>query len=51
MTTLVRSGPSYWISSYRTMVRFEMINLRTFLAFALIIQVLTGAGMAYLYCF
>lgn len=51
MTTLVRSGPSYWISSYRTMVRFEMINLRTFLAFALIIQVLTGAGMAYLYGF
>ena len=51
MTTLVRSGPSYWISSYRTMVRFEMINLRTFLAFAMIIQVLTGAGMAYLYGF
>ena len=33
------------------MVRFELTNLRTFLAMALIIQVLTGAGMAYLYGF
>jgi ABC-2 type transport system permease protein len=33
------------------MVRFELINLRTFLAVALLIQVMTGAGMAYLYGF
>lgn len=47
----VRSGISYWLDGYRSMVRFEMINLRVFLAFALIIQILTGAGMAFLYGF
>ena len=50
-TPVVRSGISYWVDSYRTMVRFELINLRTFLAVALVIQVMTGAGMAYLYGF
>ncbi|MDH5373818.1 MAG: ABC transporter permease [Acidimicrobiia bacterium] len=48
---VIRSGSSYWVGSYATMVRFELINLRTFLAFALIIQILTGAGMAYMYGF
>lgn len=47
----VRGGASYWIGSYRNMVRFELINLRMFLAIALVIQILTGAGMAYLYGF
>lgn len=50
-TPVVRSGISYWVDSYTTMVRFELINLRTFLAVALVIQVMTGAGMAYLYGF
>lgn len=50
-TPVIRSGFSYWVESYTTMVRFELINLRTFLAIALLIQVLTGAGMAYLYGF
>ncbi|NNC39461.1 MAG: ABC transporter permease [Acidimicrobiia bacterium] len=48
---VIRSGFSYWVDSYATMVRFELINLRTFLAVALLIQVMTGAGMAYLYGF
>lgn len=47
----VRGGVSYWLASYRSMVRFELINLRLFLASALILQILTGAGMAYLYGF
>ncbi len=47
----IRSGAGYWWGSYRTMLRFEVLNLRSFLAFALIIQILTGAGMAYLYGF
>ena len=48
---VVRSGPSYWVSSYFSMLRFELMNLRAFLAIALVIQILTGAGMAYLYGF
>ena len=48
---VVRAGSSYWIGSYVNMVRFELINLRTFLAIALITQILTGAGMAYMYGF
>ncbi len=48
---VVRSGSSYWLGSYRSMLRFELINMRTFLAFALVIQILTGAGMAFLYGF
>lgn len=51
VSPLVRSGPSYWVGSYVSMLRFELINLRTFLAVALVIQILTGAGMAYLYGF
>ncbi len=47
----IRSGAGYWWGSYRTMLRFEVLNLRTFLAFALVIQIMTGAGMAYLYGF
>ncbi|MEA2002262.1 MAG: ABC transporter permease [Actinomycetota bacterium] len=47
----VRSGWSYWFDSYLAMVRFELINLRIFLASAMLVQVLTGAGMAYMYGF
>ena len=50
-THLPRSGVSYWLAGYRNMLRFEMVNLRTFLALALIIQILMGAGMAYMYGF
>lgn len=48
---LIRRGASYWLAGYRNMLRFELINLRSFLTYALVIQVLTGAGMAYLYSF
>lgn len=48
---VVRTGPSYWVNSYLAMVRFELINLRTFLALAFVIQIMTGAGMAFLYGF
>lgn len=49
--TEVRGGVSYWLAGYRSMLRFELLNLRTFLAYALLIQTLTGAGMGYLYGF
>lgn len=48
---LVRHGVSYWLESYRSMLRFEAINLKAFLAYSLVIQTMTGAGMAYLYGF
>lgn len=50
-TTEIRSGWRYWLDGYTSMVRFEIINLRTFLIFALVIQVMTGAGMGVLYGF
>jgi ABC-2 type transport system permease protein len=45
----VRSGLGYWVSTYRSMLHFETINLRAFLILALIIQVLMGAGMSLMY--
>jgi ABC-2 type transport system permease protein len=50
-TAVVRSGPSYWLSGYRAMLRYDLINLRDFLSFFLLIQVLMGAGMAIIYGF
>jgi ABC-2 type transport system permease protein len=47
----VRSGLRYWVDSYRNMLRFEMINLRSFLTVVILIQILMGAGMAYMYGF
>jgi ABC-2 type transport system permease protein len=41
----------YWLAGYRSMLRFETANLRAFLVLALLIQLLTGAGMAYIYGF
>ena len=49
--TPVRTGPSYWWDGYRAMLRFDVTNLRTYLAFLLVIQMLVGAGMAYIYGF
>ena len=54
MTTLttdrqVRSGPDYWLRGFTSMLRFEVINLRTFLGFAFVIQLLMGAGAALMY--
>jgi ABC-2 type transport system permease protein len=45
----VRSGAAYWLDGYRSMLRFESRNLRTYLTLGLVIQVLMGAGMALMY--
>jgi ABC-2 type transport system permease protein len=50
-TSVVRSGASYWWDSYVSMLRFDVTNLRTYLGFLLVIQILMGAGMAYMYGF
>lgn len=47
----VRRGLRYWLASYRYLVRFDITNLRVYLAIALVVQVLMGAGMAYMYGF
>ena len=49
--TAVRSGAGYWLHSYRTMLRFEFINLRTWVVIALLIQLLMSAGMVFMYGF
>jgi ABC-2 type transport system permease protein len=49
--SVIRSGHRYWIDSYRNMLRFEIVNLRSFLAVVVVIQILMGAGMAYMYGF
>lgn len=48
---VVRSGPRYWLDGYWSMLRFEAMNLRSFLYLVLLIQILMGAGMAYMYGF
>jgi ABC-2 type transport system permease protein len=50
-STVVRRGLSYWLASYRAMLRFEATNLRVYLAIALVVQILMGAGMAIMYGF
>lgn len=47
----VRSGLGYWLAGYRNMLRFEIGNLRIYLMLAAVIQLLMGAGMAYMYGF
>jgi len=49
--TEIRSGAGYWLASCWNMIRFEFVNMRTFLSLALLIQVLMGGGMAYMYGF
>lgn len=51
IATDVRSGPGYWLSSYASMLRFELGNLRAFLVLAAVIQLLMGAGMSFMYGF
>lgn len=50
-TATIRSGPGYWLSSLWNMLRFEFANMRAFLALALVVQILMGGGMAYMYGF
>jgi ABC-2 type transport system permease protein len=47
----VRSGLRYWSDAYRSMLRFEVASLRTELGLAMIIQILMGGGMAFMYGF
>lgn len=45
----VRSGAGFWVDSYRSMLRFELKSLRSYITLGLVIQVLMGAGMALMY--
>lgn len=47
----VRAGPGYWWASYLAMLRFDLTNLRSTLVFLIVIQMLMGGGMAYMYGF
>ena len=47
----IRRGLGYWLASYQHLLRFEITNLRLYLAIALVVQTLMGAGMAYMYGF
>ncbi|MGA9597249.1 MAG: hypothetical protein WBV06_13900, partial [Acidimicrobiia bacterium] len=47
----IRSGVGYWLASYGNMLRFEMVNLRIYLGLVLVVQILMGGGMAYMYGF
>ena len=47
----VRKGVGYWLGSYRSMLRFELINLRTWILIALLIQLLMSTGMVFMYGF
>lgn len=49
--TEIRSGSGYWLASCWNMIRFEFVNMRTFLSLVLLIQILMGGGMAYMYGF
>jgi len=51
LATEVRRGPGYWLGGYRAMLRYDLLNMRDFLSFFLLIQVLMGAGMAIIYGF
>ncbi len=46
-----KSGLRHWWSSYLTMMKFEILSLRTFLVAALVVQILMGAGMGIMYGF
>ena len=46
-----RSGPRYWLTSLRSMLRFDLARARQWAALMVIIQVLMGVGMALIYGF
>lgn len=47
----MRGGVRYWVDGYRSMLRFDVVGLRSVLVFFLVIQILMGAGMAIVYGF
>jgi ABC-2 type transport system permease protein len=40
----LRTGPGYWWTSYRAMLRWELTNLRLVLPVTVMVQMLSGAG-------
>ena len=46
-----RAGAGHLVRSYTQMVRFEAVNMKSFLVATLIIQTMMGAGMAIMYGF
>ena len=42
--TTLRSGPRYWFTGYRTMLRWHLTSLRTWLFLLVMIQILVGVG-------
>jgi ABC-2 type transport system permease protein len=50
-TVSLRHGVTYWRSGYVAMLRYQLTGLRTFLVFAVVIQVLMSAGMIFMYGF
>jgi ABC-2 type transport system permease protein len=49
--TVTRSGIGYWLASLRSMMRFDLGQIRQWAALLLIIQTMMGAGMAVMYGF
>ena len=47
----VRRGPRWWLDGYTSMLRFDIVNMREWIAPFLVIQVMLGAGMAIMYGF
>lgn len=47
----VRRGPRHWLSSYLTLLRFDVASQRSWLPMFLLTQVMFGAGMAIIYGF
>lgn len=45
----VRRGVGFWVVGFRSMLRFHVKSLRSYLTIGLVVQVLMGAGMALMY--
>jgi len=43
-TETLRSGPSYWLAGFRTMVRWHLASMRMWLMLLALVQVLLGVG-------
>lgn len=47
----VRRGAGHWLRGYLSMLRFELLSQRAFLVFFIMVQILMGAGMVFMYGF
>lgn len=43
-STTLRSGPGYWLTGYRTMLRWHLSSLRMWLLLLVMVQVIIGVG-------